>query len=93
MSSIDVRRSHTLDQSHAREAAEELARDLSQKFDVNYEWDGELMRFHRSGVKGQLDISPSDIHVHLELGMMLRPFKGRIEEEIHNQLDKIISRG
>lgn len=92
MSSIDVRRPHTLDQAHAREAAEELARDLSQKFDVNYEWDGELMRFYRSGVKGQLDISPSDIHVHLELGLMLRPFRGRIEDEIHNQLDKIINR-
>ncbi|MGM0570818.1 MAG: polyhydroxyalkanoic acid system family protein [Pseudomonadota bacterium] len=48
------------------------------------------MRFRRSGVKGHLDISPSELHVHLELGMMLRPFKGRIEEEIHNQLDTII---
>ncbi len=90
MSSIDVRRSHSLDREHAREAAETLAQDLSQKFDVHYEWDGDLMRFHRSGVKGHLDISPSELHVHLQLGMMLRPFKGRIEEEIHNQLDKII---
>ncbi|WP_372957045.1 polyhydroxyalkanoic acid system family protein [Marinobacter sp.] len=90
MSSIDVRRAHSLDQAHAREAAETLARDLSRKFDVDYEWDGDLMRFRRSGVKGHLDISPSELHVHLELGMMLRPFKGRIEEEIHNQLDTII---
>ena len=91
MSSIDVRRSHSLDHEHARTAAETLAEDLSQKFDVQYEWDGDLLRFHRSGVKGHLDISPSELHVHLELGMMLRPFKGRIEEEIHNQLDAIIA--
>ncbi|MCK7543980.1 polyhydroxyalkanoic acid system family protein [Marinobacter bryozoorum] len=91
MSSIDVRRAHSLDQAHAREAAESLAQDLSRKFDVDYEWDGDLMRFRRSGVKGHLDISPSELHVHLELGMMLRPFKGRIEEEIHTQLDKIIA--
>jgi putative polyhydroxyalkanoate system protein len=91
MSSIDVRRSHSLDQEHARTAAETLAEDLSQKFDVQYEWDGDLLRFHRSGVKGHLDISPSELHVHLELGMMLRPFKGRIEEEIHNKLDAIIT--
>ncbi|GGY74000.1 polyhydroxyalkanoic acid system family protein [Marinobacter zhanjiangensis] len=90
MSSIDVRRSHSLDREHARAAAETLAEDLSEKFDVQYEWDGDLLRFHRSGVKGHLDISPSELHVHLELGMMLRPFKGRIEEEIHNQLDTII---
>lgn len=90
MSSIDVRRSHSLDRDHAREAAESLARDLSQKFDVDYEWDGDLLRFRRSGVKGHLDISPSELHVYLELGMMLRPFKGRIEDEIHSQLDTII---
>ncbi|MFL1405628.1 polyhydroxyalkanoic acid system family protein [Marinobacter sp. M1N3S26] len=90
MSAIDVRRSHSMDQEHAREAAESLARDLSRKFDVQYEWDGDLLRFHRSGVKGHLDISPSELHVHLELGIMLRPFKGRVEEEIHNELDRII---
>ncbi|WP_339800585.1 polyhydroxyalkanoic acid system family protein [uncultured Marinobacter sp.] len=92
MSSIEVRRTHSLDQSHARDAAEELAKDLSQKFDVDYHWEGDLLRFHRSGVKGQLDISPEDIHVHLELGMMLRPFRSRIEDEIHSQLDKIIGK-
>lgn len=90
MSSIDVRRNHSLDREHAREAAESLAKDLSQKFDVHYEWDNDVMRFHRSGVKGHLDISPSEMHVHLKLGMMLTPFKGRIEEEINKQLDSII---
>lgn len=90
MSVIDVHRSHSLDQSHAREAAETLARDLSSKFDMDYQWEGDVMKFRRSGVKGQLDISVDDIHVHLELGMMLRPFKARIEQEIHSQLDAIV---
>ncbi len=90
MSSIDVHRSHSLDQAHAREAAESLARDLSEKFDVDYKWDGDIMRFQRSGANGHLDITPDDLHVHLELGMILRPFKGRIEQEINSQLDKII---
>ncbi|SFR59843.1 putative polyhydroxyalkanoic acid system protein [Marinobacter daqiaonensis] len=90
MSTIDIHRTHSLDHDHAREAAETLAQDLSRKFDVDYEWDGDILRFRRSGVKGHLDITPSDLHVRLELGMMLRPFKGRIEDEIHSQLDKII---
>jgi len=90
MSVIEVRRPHALDKEHAREAAETLAKDLSDQFDVNYEWDGDVLRFKRSGVKGQLNISHADLHIHLELGMMLRPFKSRIEQEIHNQLDQII---
>lgn len=89
MSTIDVRRRHNLDHDHAREAAETLARDLSSQFDVNYQWDGDVMRFKRSGVKGHLDVAPESLHVHLELGLMLRPFKSRIEQEINSQLDQL----
>ena len=90
MSVIDVHRPHTLDQEHARQAAESLAKDLSSQFDVHYEWEGVHLKFKRSGVKGHLNITPTDLHIHLELGMMLRPFKSRIEQEIHSQLDQII---
>lgn len=90
MSVIDIHRAHTLDKEYAREAAETLAKDLSTQFDVNYQWEGDLLRFKRSGVKGQLDIAENDLHIRLELGLMLRPFKSRIEQEIHSQLDQII---
>ena len=63
---------------------------MSKQFDVNYQWEGDLLKFKRSGVKGQLDISENDLHIRLELGLMLRPFKSRIEQEIHSQLDQII---
>jgi putative polyhydroxyalkanoate system protein len=90
MSTIDVHRSHSLDKEHARQAAETLAKDLSSQFGVDYRWEGDVMKFKRSGVKGQLELSSDDLHVHLELGLMLRPFKSRIEQEIHSQLDTII---
>ena len=90
MSVIDIHRAPSLDKSHARDAAENLAQDLSAQFDVDYQWDGDVLRFKRSGVKGQLALSDDDLHVHLELGMMLRPFKSRIEKEIHSQLDQIL---
>lgn len=90
MSVIDIHRAHSLDKEHAREAAETLAKDLSKQFDVNYQWEDDLLKFKRSGVKGQLDISENDLHIRLELGLMLRPFKSRIEQEIHSQLDQII---
>lgn len=91
MSVIDVHRPHSLDKEHARQAAETLAQDLSKQFDVHYQWEGDVMRFKRSGVKGHLNITPDDLHIRLELGLMLRPFKHRIEQEIHNQLDQIIT--
>lgn len=90
MSAIDVHRAHTLDKEHARDAAESLARDLSSQFDLDYQWEGDHLNFKRSGVKGQLNITDHDLHVHLELGMLLRPFKSKIENEIHSQLDQIL---
>ncbi len=90
MSVIDVHRAHTLDKDHARDAAEALARDLSSQFDLNYQWEGDHLKFKRSGVKGHLNITVDDLHVHLELGLLLRPFKAKIENEIHSQLDKIL---
>ena len=91
MSVIDVHRAHSMDKAHARQAAETLAEDLSKQFDVNYQWEGDVLRFKRSGVKGQLNITQNDLHIRLELGMLLRPFRSRIEQEIHSQLDQIIS--
>ncbi|KEF30684.1 MAG: poly(3-hydroxybutyrate) depolymerase [Gammaproteobacteria bacterium] len=93
MSVIDVHRPHSLDKAHARQAAETLAQDLSKQFDVNYQWEGDVLRFKRSGVKGQLTIDHADLHIHLELGMLLRPFKSKIEQEIHSQLDQIVGNG
>lgn len=90
MSVIDVHRAHSLDKEHARQAAETLAEDLSKQFDVHYQWEGDVLLFKRSGVKGKLDITEDDIHVHLELGLLLRPLKSRIEKEIHSQLDQLI---
>lgn len=90
MSVIDVHRAHTLDKDHARDAAEALARDLSSQFDLDYQWEGDHLKFKRSGVKGHLNITANDLHVHLELGLLLRPFKAKIEDEIHNQLDQVL---
>lgn len=89
MSVIDVHRPHSLDKDHAKQAAEALAKNLSSQFDVHYQWQDDHLIFKRSGVKGHLNITPTDLHIHLELGMMLRPFKSRIEQEIQSRLDQI----
>lgn len=90
MSAIDIHRAHSMDKQHAREAAETLAQDLSSRFDMNYAWEGDVMKFKRSGVKGQLTINNNDLHVHLELGLLLSPMRGRIAQEIESQLDQVV---
>lgn len=90
MSVIDVHRAHALDKAHARQLAETLAEDLSRQFQMQYQWEGDVMTFRRNGVRGKLTLSPDDLHVRLELGLVLRPFRQRIEQEIHSQLDQVL---
>ncbi|NWN89977.1 poly(3-hydroxybutyrate) depolymerase [Marinobacter adhaerens] len=90
MSVIDIHRAHSFDKQHARDAADAFARDLATQFDLSYQWEGDHLTFRRSGAKGHLNITPNELHVHLELGMLLRPFKSRIEQEVHAQLDQIL---
>ncbi len=91
MSVIEITRPHDLDHDHAKAAANELAQSLAEQFSVRYTWSGDVLRFQRSGAKGQLEVEPEKIHVRLELGLLLRPFKGQIEQEIHKHLDHLTS--
>ncbi len=88
MADIDVKRAHGRSVAEARKMAEVLIRKLSQQFEFEHRWEGDTLKFERSGVNGQLDITPSDLHLTAKLGLMLKPLKGRIEKEIQTALDK-----
>lgn len=89
MSVIEVTRTHSMGMEGARKTAEELAVSLSERFSMDYRWQGDNLKFRRTGVKGQLEVSSNQIHIRLELGFMVRPFKDRIEAEIHRHLDEM----
>lgn len=92
MSMIKVVRNHQLDHQHAVAAADELAQSLAQEFQVQYQWRDEVLYFNRRGAKGHLEVGPSSIRLELELGLLLRPFRERIEQEIHRHLDNLLER-
>jgi putative polyhydroxyalkanoate system protein len=88
MAKIDIRRPHTKTVAEARAVVERVADRMREKFGTESSWDGDTLTFQRSGVKGAIDVSPSDVHVTAELGMLLSPLKGTIEEEIRKKLDE-----
>jgi putative polyhydroxyalkanoate system protein len=89
MSVIEITRAHTMGATGAKTTADELAVGLSERFGVDYRWQDDILKFRRPGVKGQLEVDDEHIHIKLELGFMVRPFKDRIEREIHNHLDNM----
>ncbi|MCS6798777.1 MAG: polyhydroxyalkanoic acid system family protein [Myxococcota bacterium] len=90
MPTIEVRRSHALGKERARQAAERLAQRLRDRIDVRYEWAGDELRFERTGARGHVRVGDQEVHVRIELGMLLVPMKSTIEGKLHRYLDEAL---
>ena len=86
MSKIDIHAQHTMDRETAQQAADDLSRDLAEKFGIDYGWDGDTIHFERPGVQGQIDVTEKEIHVQAHLGFMLALLKTPIEDEVTRYL-------
>ena len=88
MAGIDIRHAHSLPMAKARKAVEQVARKLADRFDMEYEWDGDTLNFARSGVDGKIALKPEQLRVTASLGFLLSALKGPIEAEIRRVLDE-----
>ncbi|MBK9596305.1 MAG: polyhydroxyalkanoic acid system family protein [Rhodocyclales bacterium] len=88
MSDIQIRRSHTMSAKAARKAAEKIASQLDEEFDLAYEWDDNVLLFKRSGVSGELVVEKKEVHIRVRLGFLLMAIRPRIEAEIHRFFDE-----
>ncbi len=86
MSQINVRARHSMSEEDAQNAADDLAADLAEKFDIEYGWDGDFIHFERPGVHGQITVRENEIRIKAHLGLMLVFLKPLIEEEIARYL-------
>jgi putative polyhydroxyalkanoate system protein len=91
MSDIKIRRSHTLPHARARHAAEKMAKRLQKEFDLDYEWDGDVLVFERTGVNGELTVASTHVEMEVKLGFLLRMMKPTIEKHINENLDEIFA--
>jgi putative polyhydroxyalkanoate system protein len=92
MSDIRIRRGHGLTPKHARAAAERMSTRLRESYDLEFMWEGEVLRFQRSGVDGQLTLGHKEVTIDAELGFLLALMKPKIEQSIHDSLDKIFGK-
>jgi putative polyhydroxyalkanoate system protein len=88
MADISLQRKHKLGLKKAKEAAQKVADDLAESFDMESEWDGNTLNFERSGVNGQMVVTKDGIVVDAKLGFLLSAFKPKIEEHINQNFDK-----
>lgn len=88
MPKIDIRRPHQLSITDARAVVDKVAARMREKFGMEGQWEGDTLRFSRPGVSGSIAVESEAIQVRAELGMMLTPLKGMVEQEIRRKLDE-----
>lgn len=88
MPKIDIRRPHTLPVADARAVVDKVAARMREKFGMEGQWQGDTLLFSRPGVSGSIAVESEAVAVKAELGLMLSPLKGVVEQEIRRKLDE-----
>lgn len=91
MPTISIAKKHAMSHRKAKDVAERIAKDLKQRFELEYAWDGDHVDFERPGISGRMHVGKDDITLSVHLGLLLTPLKGAIEREIHAQLDRLVT--
>lgn len=91
MAGIDIRHDHSLPIAEARKKVEAVAKKLAERFDFEYDWDGDDMNFSRAGVDGRIAVTPKQLRVTAKLGFLLSALQGTVEKEIRRVLDEKFS--
>ena len=91
MSTINIKRSHQLPLNDIKQKAEQLAQNLTQRIGGRYRWQGDTVLYTYTGVKARIDCAESDILIDIKLNFLASVFRGTIEEEVRETLDKYLS--
>ena len=95
MATIDVSRNHSLSKDEAKKRAEDLAKSMQQKLDLDWRWDGDRIVFEAprgaaKGTKGSVEVTESNVRVQIDLPFMMRVLKGTVEAKVNEKLAQLL---
>jgi putative polyhydroxyalkanoate system protein len=88
MADIEVQRDHALGLKKAKAAAQKVADEMAESFDMESEWEGNTLHFSRSGVTGELTVTKNSVQMNAKLGFLLSAFKPKIEAQIEKNFEE-----
>jgi putative polyhydroxyalkanoate system protein len=86
MSTISVSHQHTLGQEEAMKRTHEVMADIGNRLKVDVNWNGPTATFKGTGFSGNAKVLANMITLDLDLSLLLRPMKGKIESRIERAL-------
>ncbi len=89
MADISIVQEHALSPKKARAAAQVVADKMAEEYDLTCAWDGDVLRFERSGVEGSLTLGKQQAHMQIKLGFMFSVFSAKIEGKVTENMRKV----
>ncbi len=97
MADLHILREHSLGFAKARKLAFDWAEQVEKEFGMECTYTegkaADVVRFKRSGVHGELQVTKDKFELDAKLGFLLGAFKARIETEIVKMLDTMLPAG
>lgn len=91
MPDISITQKHALTHKKAKTAAQKVADQMAEEYDMACEWDGDVLMFSRSGISGRLTLSDRQARVEISLGFLFQAFAPAIEEKVAAKMKKIFA--
>jgi putative polyhydroxyalkanoate system protein len=90
---IHITQAHRLAHDKARAAAQKMAEQLADEYDMALEWAGNALHFTRSGVSGTLVVLESEATVEISLDFLFKAFAPTIKQKVAAKMQKMFGAG
>lgn len=91
MAEFKIVQQHALSLDAARTAAEQVAQRLAAEYGLACRWDGDVLRFERSGVDGDLVLDGQSAALRIRLGMFMSAFAPMIQAKVTEKMRKVFA--
>lgn len=90
MADIELTRAHSLGLDDGRNAIERVAQQLESDIGVDYQWEGDTLRFDGQGADGQIEVADDTVEIFINLSAFLRPMQSQVKAEAEKYLDRYL---
>lgn len=89
MADINIVQEHHLAPEQARAAAQQVADKLAEQFELACRWDGDVLRFERSGVNGALTLHPNQAQLKIALDFPISMMADMVKAKVSEKMRKV----
>ncbi len=89
MADITIIQDHAMGMDDARAVAQKVADQMVIDYEMVAEWQDDVLSFKRTGFSGTLALTQGSAQLDITLGIMLKGFTKKIEEQVTKNMAKV----